>query len=173
MKTGAWARYTGWDARAVVAFGDAGYFADATRYVFRMEDGGSDDGAAYTCRYLGLPEAMGTGAAFKSIGLMRYMLTSSVDLNPSLAVAVDYDETGAPDPVTGADGVLPRWNVTYWDTAYWDGGDPVLKVSNWASGGKSGFSIAPELKLTFDITVTPKVELLAIDVTFAGGAVVT
>lgn len=170
--TGAWSRYTGWNARAITVFQGVGYFADNVNGVFIMEDGGSDDGEPYTARYLGLHEMMGVGMARKTVSQMRYALTSSVALNPLLSVSVDFGDEASTAPATGADGVTPMWNVTNWDEAYWDGGAPEIVVSGWQSIGKSGFVVAPELALTFDIQITPDVELMAIDATFHVGAVV-
>ena len=173
LTTGAWSRYTGWNARAVVSYKDVGYFTDNQGGMFVMEDGGNDDGAQYVCRYLGLHEMMGVNTARKTISQMRYTLTSSVSLNPAMSVAVDFASDEGSTPVTGADGVVPLWNRTDWDMSYWDGGDPSLVISGWQSIGQSGFVIAPELKLTFDIEVTPDVELMSIDATFMTGAVVS
>lgn len=172
--TGAWARYTGWNARTMAVFRGVGYFADNVNGVFAMNEGGNDDGAAYTARYLGLHEMMGVGMAQKTVSQMRYSMNASVDINPAMTVLTDFSNPSTSvAPASGADGIVPLWNVTSWDEAYWDGGAPVIVTSGWQSIGKSGFVIAPELSLTFDIDVTPVVELMAMDATFLAGAIVS
>ena len=101
-------------------------------------------------------------------------MNASVDINPAMTVLTDFSNPSTSvAPASGADGIVPLWNVTSWDEAYWDGGAPVIVTSGWQSIGKSGFVIAPELSLTFDIDVTPVVELMAMDATFLAGAIVS
>jgi hypothetical protein len=47
-----------------------------------------------------------------------------------------------------------------------------MNEGRWTATGVTGTTIAPELQITFGSTVTPQVELVAIDAEFHVGAVV-
>jgi len=67
---------------------------------------------------------------------------------------------------------VDEWDSGLWDTAIWDADSVIVNEANWTATGVTGSTIAPELQLTFGITPTPFVELVAIDAEFHVGAMV-
>lgn len=175
LLTGAWSRCTGWDARCLGFFNDAPYFGAADSCIYLMDSGGTDNGAIYTALYLGQHEQMGVYGRTKTVRQMRAMFQTGTSALAQVRALADYSETTtAPPPVSAAISTAPKWDVAKWDAAKWDGGVAVtMNEGRWTAIGVTGSVIAPELQITFGGTVTPQVELVAIDAEFHVGASVT
>jgi len=171
--TGAWSRFTGWDARCLGSYLGNGYFGAADSCVYLMDAGGSDGGAIYTAAYLGQFEHMGVYGQTKTIRQMRAMFQTGTPINPQLLAKADYNETLASPPSSPANYTTDAWDSGLWDTAIWDATTSAHNEATWVSIGVTGKMIAPELQLTFGVTPTPSVELVAIDAQFHVGAAVT
>ena len=171
LQTGTWSRFTAWDAQCMARHNARGFFGAADGCVYEMEIGGSDDGAAYTCTYIGQHEALTGGE--KTVLQMRPIFQSSTVINPQTSVIVNYGTGRSAPPAEATETGTAGWDVAKWDAGLWD--DPVSTTigGKWASIGRSGWVVAPELQLTFDNVATPNVELVSIDATYETGAVVT
>lgn len=172
LLTGAWSRCTGWDTRCLGYFNDNPYFGAADNCVYLMDSGGSDSGAAYTALYLGQHEHMGAYGRKKSVRQMRAMFQTGSPIDPQLSALPDFREETSSPPASVANYTADEWDSGLWDTALWDADAVIVNDANWTSTGVTGTVIAPELQLTFGITPTPQVELVAIDAEFHVGAVV-
>lgn len=174
LLTGAWSRCTGWDTRCLGYFGDNAYFGAADSCIYLMDSGGSDNGNIYTALYLGQHEHMGAYGRKKSVRQMRAMFQTGSAINPQVSALADYSEaTSAPPSIALASSSTVVWDSALWDVALWDGGATVtMNEGRWTATGVTGTTIAPELQITFGSTVTPQVELVAIDAEFHVGAVV-
>ena len=173
LVTGAWSRFTGWDARCLGSYLSNGYFGAADSCVYLMDSGGSDGGSVYTAAYLGQFESMGVYGQAKSIRQMRAMFQTGSPILPQLRGKADFDEVLSSPPSSPADYTTDAWDSGVWDTAIWDAASSTHTDASWVSVGVTGRMIAPELQLTFGITPTPQVELVAIDVQYHVGASVT
>lgn len=173
LQTGAWSRITGWDTQCLSTFDTRGFFGAADGYVYEMEVTGADDGSAYTVAYLGQHEGLAAPGYEKTVNQMRPVFQSSTPIRPLISVATDYslELSAAPPPATA--GGVSGWDVGEWDTAVWDDVSEGAVIGRWRSVGRTGRTVAPELQLTFDEVSPPSVELVAIDLTYDVGAVVT
>ena len=65
------------------------------------------------------------------------------------------------------------WDGSSWDEAVWDSDlTNVAEQSYWMAIGKSGYSAAPEVQLTFNVDPEPNVELISTDFTYTVGSMV-
>ena len=173
LQTGAWSRFTGWRTRCLGVFKGKGYYGAEDTCVYAMEEGGSDNGAMYTCTYLGQHDDFGATAMQKTVTQMRPVFQSANPINPQLSAIADYDETLPAPPSSGPDFSLGVWDEGLWDVAFWDSGSTSVAAAQWTAIGATGYVIAPLLQLTFGVTPAPRVELVAIDAAFHVGELVT
>lgn len=172
LQTGGWSRFTGWDTQCLGYFDGVGYFGSADSLIYQMEVGGSDEGALYTCTYLGQFESLGAPGQQKTILQARPILVQSSDSNSQLTFQVDYNETLAGPPSSPPDTTTSAWDGALWDTGTWDSADAAIVAVEWVSVGRTGYVAAPALQVTYGITPTPSLALVAIDVQFSVGAIV-
>lgn len=172
LLTGAWSRCTGWDTRCMGYYADNAYFGAGDDCVYLMDTSGSDAGAIYTALFLGQHEHLGVYGLQKTVLQMRAMFQVGSPINPQLSALPNFSEATSSPPSSAAEYTTDEWDSGLWDSATWDA-DAVLESSaNWVGVGVTGSVIAPELQLTFGVTPTPQVELVAIDVEFRSGAMV-
>lgn len=169
LETGAWSTFTGWDARCVAHFGNAGYFGTSAGTIHEMESGGSDDGSPYTCTYVGLPDQMRSIGIFKTIFSARATFLSNLGFKPKLSASMDYRVNLPTPPNSVADVAIDGWDSGLWDVALWDAGMQQSVTTKWASIGRSGFAMSPQVQITFGISAKPTTELVQFDVMYERG----
>lgn len=171
LLTGAWSRCTGWDTQCLGIFGDNAYFGSNDDCVYLMDATGSDDGDVYTAVYLGQAERIAGGRQV-TVRQMRAMFQTGSPIRPQLTALANFREEVSPPPSSPANYTTDAWDSGLWDTAIWDADAVIVNEANWTATGITGSTIAPELQLSFGITPTPQVELVAIDAEFHAGAMV-
>lgn len=172
LQTGAWARFLGWRTRCLGVFGNRGYFGSDDGKVYLMNAGGSDNGAIYTCTYLGAHESLGAALVQKTVVQMRPVFQAAHPILPQLTARADFNETLPAPPSSVPNFSLGVWDEGLWDEALWDSASVTIASAQWVAVGVTGYSIAPLLQMTFGVTPTPKVELVSIDATYHAGALV-
>lgn len=172
LLTGAWSRCTGWDTRCLGYYENNGYFGAADDCVYLMDTGGSDAGENYTALLLMQHDHLGAYGVQKTIRQMRAVFQSGSPINPQLSALPNYREDVSAPPSSVDNYTTDEWDSGLWDTAIWDADTIVSNEANWTAAGVTGSVLAPELQLTFGVTPTPQVELVAIDVQFHPGAMV-
>lgn len=172
LHTGAWSRFTGWDTQCLGQYGKTGFFGTSDGLVMSMETGGTDDGANYTCRLLGQHEGLSAPGYQKTAHQIRATFSVGTPINPKVSALTDHSETLSPAPNSPANFTADTWDVGLWDAAIWDAGVLVEQSSSWRSVGRTGYTIAPEVQLTFGVDPTPIVEIVSIELTYSVGALV-
>lgn len=170
-QTLAWARFTGLNADCITVLGDKAYFGSDDGWIYQMQTRGNDDGAAYTCTYIGAHESLGAYGQEKTILQMRGLFDATTPFSPSLTVLSDYDVTAPSAPAAAADFSLAVWDAAIWDTDEWDAvGDRYSNRARWVSIGKTGIAVAPVLQITSNSTPAPDVTLVSIEAECVAGA---
>lgn len=133
--TGAWSRFTGWNANTFATLGNNLYFGSNlgktanTAYVALADDGPSDDGgyifgeAKPAFQYFGAPGRQ------KQITMAKPLLQTSGNLQVALGIDMDFSDNfpTATPTFNGATGT--PWNTTPWNTVPW--GSPELVKQDW------------------------------------------
>lgn len=171
LETGAWCRFTEWNTRCLAVYDDRGYFGTNDGKIYEMERGGTDDGAPYTCTYVGLPEHLGAPGATKTVKMARAIFLSSVPFTPKISASVDYSISLPTAPSSVADFTTDEWDSGLWDVAQWDAGTTTTVSSRWVAIDKTGFSVSPQIQITCGVTPFPRTELVAYDLTYEMGGV--
>lgn len=172
-KTGAWARFTGWNVTCAAEFNGELYFGTTDGYVCIGDKSGTDQGEPYYATYVGLDEDLGNPAQEKFCRMIRVTFRHASDFNPTISVSSNYLETlqtfeaAAPDTTT-----TPLWDVALWDVGVWDGTLTQTITANWQSVAGSGYVLAPVVQMTISSTLAPAVEIISTDLLYEGGGVV-
>lgn len=150
--TGAWCRFTGWNAACFEILTDQLYFGGNT-VVCLADTGFSDNGAIITAdikpafSYFGYP---GRNKRFTNV---RPILLADGAVAASLALNVDFGDTfpSATPNFSGSGGSL--WDVTPWDLVAWGGVSIISK--NWQTVTGVGFAATMRMRIassTYQIT---------------------
>jgi hypothetical protein len=170
--TGAWARYTGWDATCFVRMRGDMFFGTQNGIVMQADRTGYDDGRPYVAVLVGGWEVFQSPSQTVTWRQARASFTARAGepFAPQLSGTVDYVVTLPTPPNAGPDpGVLDLWDQGLWDTAIWDAGTPpplVVRNTGWVSVGLTGFSHAPVVQVTVGQNARPEVDLISIAATF-------
>jgi len=81
-RSGAWARYTGWDAKCFAVFGNNLFYGTSDGRVMQAETGGQDDGQFYTAVCAWSFSDLGAKSNRKQITLMRPNYSEFVFVRP-------------------------------------------------------------------------------------------
>jgi hypothetical protein len=170
--TGAWARYTGWDATCFVGSGADMFFGTQSGTVMQADRTGTDNGAPYVCTLIGGWEMFQAPAQTITWWQARasYLAGVGQAFNVQLSAATDYVPVVPPPPPATPDPHLTEgWDIGLWDSAHWDGAVPIAPnafSTGWVSIGVTGHAHAPIVQLTIAQSSKPVFDLIAIGATF-------
>jgi hypothetical protein len=159
-RTGAWCRYTGWDVRCGAVSNDRLYFGTNAGKVMRGQQGGTDDGAAYTAKYVPKFTEGGT-AQVKVANFAGVTVKAAERPNFRMACFSNYEigtyPVATPLVASGAD----TWGTGVWGDFVWGGGAAEKAFTVWKKVGAVGNALAPAVVVTVNQTSTPAFEILA------------
>lgn len=168
-QTGAWCRYTGWDVRCGAVAADRLFFATNAGEVMRGENGGSDNGTAYTGLYVpkfteagqpGVKVVNMAGVTFKSSGTPAFKIVGLSDYNvPTIS---------APAPMVTDEG--STWGAGVWGTFVWGGTDTPAYFNKWVTARARGNAISLGFLATCNQTPAPKLEILSTRLRYEAGS---
>jgi hypothetical protein len=175
--TGAWARYTGWDATCWIRMRGDMFFGTQHGIIMQADRSGYDDGMPYVCTLVGGWEVLQAVSQTVTWRQARasFSARAGEPFVPQLSACTDYVVTLPPPPPAGPDpGPQDLWDQGLWDVAKWDAGAPIRPVvrnTGWVSIGMTGFSHAPVVQVTVGQTSKPQVDLILIAATFEREAI--
>lgn len=181
-RTGAWCRYTGWDAQCFEVGGsnlDQLLYGTSDGRVMRAESGGYDDGKSYTMTIFpsftdmaktdyGFP-SLSQSAERKQTKMVRPRLQTLGAILPKITMKTDYDESIPPPPGPGLAPLAgAQWGVALWGVDVWP--QASFLSQTWFPAFALGTTLSPVIQVTFAQTATPEVNLTATDVLFETGS---
>jgi len=170
--TGAWTRYTGWDAMCFLRMGGDMFFGTQTGRVMQADRTGYDDGMPYIATLVGGWEMFQSPSQTTTWRQSRVSFSARAGepFVPQISATVDYIIALPPPPSAGPDpGLLDLWDQGLWDASVWDAGTPpapVVRNTGWVSIGLTGYSHAPVVQVTVAQQAKPEVDLISIAATF-------
>lgn len=167
----AWARYTGWNARAFAELNGQLYMATDDGKVHALEQSGSDDGAPYSCVYVGYFDHLRGAGVTKQAKLARATFRAAAGFEPKFSVSTDY-QINLPTAPNSVPDEADVWDVGKWDSALWDANFTVSPRTRWRAVNGVGFVHAPQVQITFGVAFQPDAELQTFDLTAEAGRVV-
>ena len=182
VETGAWARYTGWDAMCFGRMHGGMFFGTQTGEIMEANVTGTDNGKSYTATLVGgweMFSSQSTTIVWRQ-SRAAFSARAGEPFQPQLSATTDYviviptPPPAAPDP-----GTLDVWDQGLWAStppedeptfqAKWDQAAPsapTVRHTGWVSIGYTGFSHAPIVQVTISQQVAPEVELISIAATY-------
>jgi hypothetical protein len=133
IATGAWARFTGWDAMCFGRLRAALYFGTQDGRIVQADITGTDNGVPYTCTMVGGWEMFSSQSATIVWRQARasFAARAGEPFQPQLSATVDYVITIPPAPSAAPDpGPLDVWDQGLWGptpgwTPPWTSGNPL------------------------------------------------
>ena len=172
LESGAWSVYTGWDVRCVGIFNDVAYFGNNAGQVVQMETGGDDVGEAYTARLTWQFNTLGRPGLHTTARMARTVYRAGAPFIDRIGASTNYNIIYETPPDGVADYTEDTWDSGLWDTAVWDAGLEYAVTSHWRTIGESAYAVAPQVQITISQTPMPRIELVAMDVSYEQGGLV-
>ena len=149
--TGAWCRFTNWDANCFALMGDAMFFggnlgtAAGTAYVAKADYGTSDAGAYIFGEVKTAFQYFGNPGVQKQFKMVRPVFQTAGIMRAALAMDVDYADVypTATPTFSGTSGTA--WNVGAWNTFPW--GDVSSIKKDWQGVSGIGFAGALHMRI--------------------------
>ena len=165
-RTGAWARFTGWDGKCLEVFQGRLFYGTTEGRVIEAYVSGLDQGQTYTATSVPLFTDFGQGASIKIANIARVTTRGPYEVEAQLSVMENYMvELPSPPsslPIEGGS----QWGVGIWGSSVW-GDEPTTKVQQyWTSVGGRGYALAPAVQITSGSVVPNDVEIISTDLSY-------
>lgn len=167
-RTGAWAKYTNWDATCLEIFRSRLFFGSTDGKIYEANVSGYDDGVPYTCNYVPLFSDLGS-QGLKTATLVRNVIRSPYPVNDQVSVQVDFTVSLPSPPDAAIISGASAWGAGIWGTSVWGGA--AEKQTFQALHGVTGFGYAmsPSTQITSGAIVPIDGEIVRTDILFTSG----
>ncbi|MEJ5081052.1 hypothetical protein [Ochrobactrum sp. MYb379] len=167
-KTGAWCRYTGWDARCAIVFDDKLFFGTSDGRVVQGETSGAECGEPYAAALL--PRFDDMASPTQKVALhARCIARSNNAFEPILFANADY-ETDIPDAgISYGDASGNVWGGAVWDSSTWGATESKKFLTEWQSVAAVGSALSAGIVMTSGRIAPPDLELIAIHLQYEAG----
>lgn len=142
LQTGAWCRFTGWNAFCWEVQRDTAYFG-GNGILVKADYGQGDDGVAIQADVKQAFSYFGARGQQKKFTLMRPVLAIDGEIQLGLDINMDYADAAPSSTITVNSGGGDPWSVA-WDVS-WGGAGTVYRA--WHSIRGVGFAAAPRLRV--------------------------
>jgi hypothetical protein len=170
--TGAWARFTNYDAQCFLKMNNRLYFGTQEGVVMEAERGGSDNGFPYLATLVGGWEMFQQPSSMVVWHQARAVFVSNTNFIPQISATTNFEVVIPPAPpvIPDTGELFEVWDQGKWDAARWDQDSSSRNVpfrnTMWVSVGATGFTHAPIVQVTVAQPSHPSVELIAIAATY-------
>lgn len=170
-ETGAWCRFTNWDARAMTVFQGQLYFGGPNGAIFRANVSGTDNGEPYTSVYVPLFDDFQNPMALKVAKTGRGVARARSRLTYDLTFKTDFDMTIPAAPPASEMPGGSVWGVAVWGESYWDDDGSQLVTQDWKSLAGSGYACSVAYQITSGAIPPTDAEIIRLEVTYTVGAI--
>lgn len=150
--TGAWCRFMGENANCWTVFQERLFYGGNDGKVYEADCQGYDENSSIDYEIEAAFNYCGTRGRLKQFTMCRALLTTGGQINPGLAVNVDFERNAPVDipEVTNDPTAL-------WDSALWDGGvwpEERMIVTDWRSVSGEGYAASIRMAGSVDSAAT-------------------
>ena len=171
-RTGAWSKFTGWQANCLVTFQGRLFFGSNDGLVVEGNVTGADQGSPYTGVYVPMFSDFGV-PGHKVAGMSRAVTRAAANPNEKLSMQADYFVNLPSPPNAGVYSSSNVWGSGIWGTSKWGGAAVKNTYGKWHSTPLNGDVLAPAYQTTSGGVSPLDVEIVRVDVTYQPGDVVT
>lgn len=165
-ETGAWCRFTNWDARAMEVFNGELYFGGPNGEIYIANVTGSDYGQTYTGVYLPLFDDLGTPANKKVPKVGKGVARAKDTLNYSLKFKSDFDLDVGAHPSSNPSRGTNQWGTAVWGTAVWGAESANVVTDQQKSLGGQGYAVSLAYQITSGDAVPLDAEIIRLEFSF-------
>ena len=170
-RTGAWSKYSGWDAYCFAVFENGLFYGTSDGRVLNAEVGASDDGNNYTFTIFSSFDYLDGSMNRKQITMVRPFIQANFEFSPSISTRVDYDISLPNNP--SAINIVPSgsaWDDATWDVDTWP--PDLINQAYWQMSPALGSIAATIIQGTLSTaSVDPDIRLTQTDVMYEQGNV--
>lgn len=172
-RTGAWARFTGWDAKCLCVFDGRLFFGSENGRVVEAYVTGLDEGAPFTTVCVPQFSDMGSAGARKVATIGRAVIRGTNKVNAQVSAHSEYNVRLPAAPSAAPVSTDSVWGGAIWGQSVWGGVSEKSTQAEWQSVGANGYSLAPALQITSGSIVPLDNEVVRLEIMFNGGELVS
>lgn len=172
-RTGAWSRFTNWNATCMEVFNGILYFGTPNGFVMQAMVGGTDFGVPYTGVYAPLYTDHGKPSVMKRAKLARVEMIANAPINEKLSCRFDFDDDLPSPPTPELVPIGNEWDNAVWNESLWGAERPTVIVKRRHSVSGNGYKLAPVVQITSGAVTPLDAQLVTLDVTYDVGDVFT
>lgn len=135
--TGAWCKFSGWDANCFAVFRDELYFGANDGTVRHADTTSNDVDQVIDAQGQGAYNYYKSRGSIKNFGTARAILTTDSEVLPSIGMSTDYRDNATLGTPATAEEVTPRFDTAIFDAATFP--TEGRTVSDWANIGAEGY----------------------------------
>lgn len=171
--TGAWCKFTNWDARSIAAFRGGLYFGTNDGRIMQGWVGGHDDEAPYVGRLMPLFDKLGAPASMKTPRMARVQAISKYPANESIAAVFNFRKAFPAAPIQAPIQAGSQWDNGIWDESIWNEVQNDAYSARWRSVSGSGTDVSFAIQVTSGNNVPFDTQIIGIDFTYEIAGIVT
>ena len=142
-QTGAWCRFTGWDARCWARHDDKLYYGGEGGKVYQADFGADDDGAPIEGDVQSAYNYLGS-ADDKRFTMARALVEADGDVAIRLGTTTDFNEEAQLSVPTEIISSGAEWDTATWDATEWAGG--TFALQSWQALDREGTAISMRVR---------------------------
>jgi len=143
--TGAWCRFTGWNANCFEIIGDNIFYGGLNKVV-QCDVGQNDEGAAITADTGQAFNYFGQSGVQKRFTAARPIISANAAITPSLIMNINFDDTAPTNVISFSNTAFSQWNTSPWNTSPWSSSNKIR--SDWQSIYGIGFCGSPRIAIS-------------------------
>lgn len=171
-RTGAWAKFTGWNGASLEVFKGRLFFGSDNGLVIEANITGADQGEPYVGRCIPLFSDFGLPTK-KTVSMARAVMRAKVPLATQLTLLREYDTTLPAAPDGAAYSPDNVWGAGTWGgSLLWGVEHDQTTQEYWQSMPGNGYALSPALQITSSTIAPLDAEIVRLDVAFTSNDVV-
>lgn len=173
VRTGAWAKYSGWDATCLAVYNEGLYFGSQAGKIVQANVTGADQGIPYTSTYIPLFDDLRSSGSLKIGRMGRAALRCDIPVTENLTLNTDFDVSTPPAPDATPVAGVSVWGTGIWGQSVWGAASSPSTQQNWKSLSGMGYALAPCLQITSGSVAPLDAQIVRVEMTYDMADLVT
>lgn len=165
-RTGAWARFTGWDMRCLCVFDGRLFFGSENGRVVEAYVTGLDEGVPFTAAVVPQFIDMGAPGSLKVSTIGRAVVRGENSVNVQISAYRDYVVNLPPPPDSAPIAADSVWGGAIWGTSLWGGKADKKTQVEWRSASAAGYALSVGAQITSGSIVPLDNELVRLELLY-------
>ena len=165
-RTGAWAKFTGWNITCLCVFEGRMFFGSSDGRVVEAYVTGLDEGATFTAACVPQFLDMGNPASLKIPTIARMVTRGPNDIVGQVTAHRDYVVNLPAAPSAAPISTDSVWGGAIWGQSTWGGQAQKQTQMSWQSVGGEGYALAPCGQITSGSIVALDTELIRLELLY-------